>query len=151
MKAETIGMNGNLTIRVFEEGRLVSSQVVHNLVVLSGRNLLRDVLGGTVGTTAAAIMHIAVGTSGTAPAVGNTALGAEVYRQVITGTSTTDGSLNVQGYLGSSEANGNTLAEAGLFATNGTMVARALFDTPIEKTTTQTVSLSWDLNIMAGT
>jgi len=149
---EVINMEGNLTILVHDaHGNVLSSQTVHNLFVMGGRNLLRDLLWGTVTGVNAGVRHIAVGTSDTATADGQTALVAEVYRQVITGTSVTDGALNIQGYLGTSEANGNTLNEAGLFTVSGVMVARALFVAPIEKNASLTVSLSWDLTISAGT
>lgn len=149
MRSEAIHLGGNVTITVREGDRVVSSQTVHNLVVTGGRNLLRDLLRGSYEGNPA-LRHIAVGTSNTAPAAGQSALVAEVYRQVIIGMSVTEGSLNVQGYLGTSEANGETLKEAALFNVEGLMVARALFEAEVVKTESLTVSLSWDLNISAA-
>lgn len=149
MKPEVVKAHGNLTVTVKDlAGNVVSQQTIHNLFVDTGLGTIKDVLRG-IYDGSPHVQFIAVGTGTTAAAAGDEALESEVYRQAITGMTEIDGTLNVQGYLGSSEANGSTLEEAGLFNADAVLLARALFSSGIEKTDTQTVSLSWDLTFTA--
>ncbi len=140
----------NVTIGIFDclTEKLLDKQEVHNLAVLSGRNLLRDFLGGDVVT---GLNCFAVGTDDTSPVAGDTTLGTEVFRDTsFTQLTETDGNLNVKYYLASGSANGNTLVEAGLFGNgatgvpdSGTLYARVIFN-QIVKTVAIAVTFSWD-------
>lgn len=123
----------------------------HNLVVDAGLNLIRDLLGITSGVTG--LNRYAVGTDNTAVAAGDTTLGTEVFRGAFTDKILTAKTLTLKLYISSTEANGNTLVEAGLFgddatdsADTGTLYARATH-TGIAKTTSIGVTyshvLSW--------
>ena len=82
------------------------------MIVNAGLNLIRDFLAGDAPTPPS---HFAVGTSETAATSGDTTLGAEVERKVVTTkTISGNGILEYVGELLSTEANGNDLAEVGV-------------------------------------
>lgn len=136
----------NLTIetRRAHDGALVARQEHHNLVTTAGLNLIRDLLNGS---GSAGITHFGVGTGTATPALTDTALGAQVIRQAVTGTTTAAAQLTVSYYLSSTTANGSTIGEVGLFnaAAAGTMYARALVSPTIAKDATVTVTFTWVL------
>lgn len=135
-----------------ETGEVLDEERVHNLVPLAPRQAIADQINGIGGGPSLNVTHLGLGTSTTPAAPGDTALGAEVFRDVLT-TKASGGSASVVCgyYLASVSANGNSLSEAGLFnaSASGLLVARATF-TPIAKTTSITVSFTWTLNINAG-
>lgn len=146
-----ISVFGNLEVRVHDAatGKLLSVQRVSNLVVTAGLSLTAIRLAGTA---QAAITHFALGTSSTAVSAGQTALVAEVTREVVTQLITsTPAELQVKYYLGTTVGNGNTLREAGLFnaGASGTMFARALLSAAIVKTSAVTATFTWTITLTA--
>lgn len=125
-------------------GHELRRQTGHNLVTTAGRNMLRDFLANT---GVAGITHYALGTSATAATLADTALGAEVLRTTVAIWNTASASLEVRFYLGSTQGNGSTLAEAGLFnaASGGSMYARYVLASPIVKTSAVAVTFTWTL------
>jgi hypothetical protein len=123
--------------------------VGHNLVTNSGLNLIRDRMRGTALVNG--LTHLAVGTSNTAAAAGQTALVAEVFRDVFTQTSVSASTLVIRYYLGPNDANGNTLREAGLFnASSGpTLYARRVLSSAIVKTIDVAATFEWTLTFAA--
>jgi len=94
------------------------------MIVNSGLNLMRDFLAGDAPTPPS---HFAVGTSETAVTAGDTTLGAEVERKVVTSkTLSGNGILEYVGDLLSTESNGNDLAEVGVLnaASTGDLLLR---------------------------
>lgn len=146
-----IGVSVNVVIEVHDAktGEVLQRFEEHNLVTLAARNLVRDVLNNGTGTTG--ISHLAVGTGTAEPNANDTVLGVERHRSAVTKKTTDSGKLTIQHYLGSSEANGYDLTEAGLLnaASGGTLFARVKH-TAISKTASLTVTYSWVLNINAG-
>lgn len=114
----------------------------HNLVVATG---LGFVVSRMVGTASAVMSHLAVGTDGTAPVTGNTALGAEVARVALT-SSTAVGSVVT--YVASFPPGTGTAAlqEAAILnaGAGGTMLARVTFPV-INKGASDTLSVSWSI------
>lgn len=135
------------------DGRLLSVMETANLVVTTGRNLVRDLLSGN----ATQLNEFAIGTGITAPVATDTTLETEVFRDQFTSmTAMADGQLQVQYYLGSGSANGNTISEAGLFgngatatANSGALYARGTFAGEV-KDSTQAWTFSWTLNFTAS-
>lgn len=140
-----LGLNGTLTILVNDvlTGKLLGRQVLKNLTVLAGRNLIRDFLYGDAVT---GLTHFAVGLGTTAPVAGDTTLETEEFRDTITTLTKDAAKLTVTYYLTSASANGHTLTEAGVFtaAVDGTMYSRAVYS-GIAKTASIAVTYSWDL------
>ncbi|MFB1066435.1 hypothetical protein [Natrinema sp. H-ect4] len=93
--------------------------------------------------------HLAVGNDdSTVPSSGNSSLNNEVYRTGISDSSVKGDELFTSTFLDTTEANGETLVEVGLFtaSSGGTLLNHSTID-PIGKTTDNTatidVSLTW--------
>ena len=146
-----IRLDSNVQIDVHSahDGRFLFGDRVHNLVVTSGRNLIRDLLSGA---STDELTHFGVGTSSTAVAAGDTDLGAIIGagRDVLTDINSASGQLTVKYYLNSSTGNGSTLREAGIFnaSSGGALFARAVHSA-IVKTSSVTVTYSWLITISA--
>ena len=151
-KNSEIAIRTNVLIKV-ETVTEVSYIRAKNLVVNTGLNMVRDLLGGN----ALRPSHIGVGTGTTSPVAGDTAIQSEVFRGLITRRIPSPQSIRFQLFLGTGDANGNNLAEAGLLETgiqNGSagdpalLVARVTY-TAINKTSAQEVTYNWDIDLAA--
>jgi hypothetical protein len=134
----------------------VGERIRLNTVVTAGRRWVLEKIGSFSNQTNS-INAIAVGTSTTAPATGDTALGSEITASVgrkTIGTFTTTNltsnppSWRAEVLFATNEATG-TLGEAGLFntssATAGTMLSHVTFST-INKSTSNTLSVSYSIS-----
>lgn len=141
--------NTNVRILVEKEGQVIKEIEKCNLTVNAGMDLIRDLLNGDAVDP---LTHFAVGTDDTAASSGDTTLGTEVFRDTFTQTTEDPKQLEIRYYLGSGDANGNTLKEVGLFnaASGGTMYARAVH-TGIVKDTSVAITYVWTLTWSAVT
>jgi hypothetical protein len=96
------------------------------------------------------VTHVAIGTDGTAATSADTALGAEVLRATPTSVVNYSAvSVGFKLFVSSSQANGDTLREIGLFdaSSGGNMMARSVSFMPIVKSSSITVTfthiISW--------
>lgn len=138
------GVKDNVTIEVRDpEGRLLEQHKTHNRVTDAGRSLAAARLEN--GTPTAGLTHFAVGTSSSTPQATDVSLGAEVFRSVITQYIPAAQKITVRYFLGTGDANGNTLVECGALnaASGGVLYARAVHN-PVTKTASKTVTYSWD-------
>lgn len=97
------------------------------------------------------VTHLAVGDDDTAPVTSNSSLNNEVFRKSVTDHSQTDNELLASTFIDSSEANGNTFREVGLFA--GTDPARMWNHSTIadiEKDDTRTITIDVTLTFTAA-
>ena len=122
---------------------------VENLITDAGKNSIALALKGT--TSKGEITYCAVGTDATAPDAGDTVLGVEIERKLVSVRSTSSNITTFQTFFTTSEANG-TLAEAGLFGddASGTVDTGTLYaHTAISKTKTssETLTISWTVTI----
>lgn len=153
-----IKLRGCLEIGVYnaENGELVDYRKIDNTIVTAGRRWVLEKIGSFSNQTNS-INAIAVGTSTTAPATGDTALGSEITATVgrlTVGTFTTTNltssvpSWRAEVQFATDQATG-TLGEAGLFntsaATAGTMLSHVTFST-ISKATSNTLSISYTIS-----
>lgn len=159
---ENMDMKGQLTLRLVDREGRVSEQRFSNRIVTSGRQLVAQLFGGvTAGTPPGSVTHMAVGTSATAPADNQAALGAErAPRKPITEVVYTEfdepatggGSVRrvratLRAVFDFEEANGtDPLREAGVFTalTGGVMYNRVVFDA-VTKTNAFQLTLLWDI------
>jgi hypothetical protein len=148
---DTVGLETNVTVTVHDAstGEVLGEQRAHNLVVNDGLNLIRDLLEGTA---TGPITHFALGTDSTPVTASDTALGVEVFRDVLAGTTANAQQLVLSYYLNSADANSNLLAELGLFdaASAGTMFARVVLSPAINKTAAIAVTFNWTVNLGAS-
>jgi hypothetical protein len=153
-----IEVGGALSIVVTDEhGSIKQDLYVPNLVVNTGKAFIASRM---VGTSAAVMSHMAIGTDATAELVGNTTLGTELTvgggftgysRAAVTGTS----SSNVVTYTANFPANnpsapagGAVLREAGIFnaSTGGTMLCRTTYPI-VTKLPADALSITWTITI----
>lgn len=137
-------VNVRLDVMDVRSGRLRRRIQAHNRAVDVGLTMLRDHI---YGDTVATVSHCAVGSDGTAPAAGDTALGTEVLRGELLQRTKGTASLTLTFLVGSQQANGETLREWGLLtaASGGLLYARV---TPEEvvKTIAVQVLCTWTLS-----
>ena len=145
MISDQIKAVGKLTITVTgENGQVKDEVVVDNLVVTAGKNFIASRM---TGTASAVMSHMAIGTGSTAPAAGDTGLGAEVGRVALT-SSTTSGAVTT--YVATFPAGTGTgaITEAGIFnaASSGTLLCRTVFSV-VNKGASDQMTVNWTVTI----
>ena len=149
---DVIKMRGCLEIVLGDlNGNVLDRRKVENTIVTTGRKWVLRQLSSANIVTSESISHMAIGTTTTAPATSDSALGGETTRNAIVSFTTTNLSSNPPSWraecsFASNEGN-TTLAEVGLFnsSANGTMLGRATFAT-LNKTTSNTLSISYTVS-----
>lgn len=132
---------GVFTLNVFRNGELIEVYEDNNLVVNASKQQLARLIGGDVANRS--ITKIGFGTSGTAPAAGNTTL-TDAYVKLLGSVSypTTD-SVEYAFTLGTSEANGKAIIEFGLFTGGDVLFARKVRGGAILKDSDLSLAGSW--------
>ena len=136
---DNLRLTGALTISL--NGVVV--QETNNLVVTAGKNWVADRMNdaNTVMT------HMALGTSTSAAAAGQTALVAELDRNGLTSTTV---STNTIAYACTWAAGDGTgaITEAGIFdaASSGDMLARTVFSV-VNKGASDSITITWTITI----
>ncbi len=136
---DDLRLTGALTISL--NGVVV--QETNNLVVTAGKNWVADRMNdaNTVMT------HMALGTSTTAAAAGQTALVSELDRNALTSTTV---STNTIAYACTWAAGDGTgaITEAGIFDhdTSGDMLARTVFSV-VNKGASDSITITWTITI----
>lgn len=116
-----------------------------NLIVTVGKAFVASAL---ITVPSISFTHMAIGTSTTAPALGQTALvGSELARVATTNTNPTSVTTQFVGNFGSGIGTG-TIEEAGLFsaASAGSMFSRYLTGT-FTKGATDTLAITWTITV----
>lgn len=135
----------NVSVEVMDSktGQLIKKEQTHNLVVDAGLNLIRDAIQlGAISP----MSRIGIGTSGTAVNASDTALLSEIAKYTLLSITASNKALTCQYFLDENTANGQTIRELGLFTDDGTMYARVVLGTPIEKTNLKVASITWTLD-----
>lgn len=142
---DNFSVKGKLKIIVKDvNGTVKDERDLNNLVVTSGKAHIANRLASN---TAVIMSHLAVGTTNTAAAVGQTGLVAELDRMSLDSTSVSGATVNYQATFPAGNATG-TIREAGIFnaSTGGTMLCRTVFS-PITKASDDTVVIVWDVTV----
>lgn len=128
------------------DGELKDVRDVKNLIVTVGRDGIMDQV--LASPTIIKPTHMAIGTGSTAPAAGDTALGAEIDRNALTSKTRSGGVVTMVGDWAAGDGTNSAIAEAGIFSqASGTdathpMYSRATF-TAVNKGASDTLSISW--------
>ena len=128
-------------------GELVRSWDQNNIVTNVGLDLFATLI---TGDSTSYPSHMAIGTGSTAAAATDTALVAEVDRNAFASeTTASTGVITWKGFWNSSEANGNTIAEAGVFndASAGTMSNRVVLSSTVAKTSSISLTVTWTFTL----
>lgn len=135
---ETLKLTGFVTIHV--NGEVVKE--IPNLVVATGKNFVASRM---VGASANVMSHMAIGTDSTAPSSANIALGAEVARVALSGSSVTDNVVNYSATFPAGTGTAN-LVEAGIFSASsgGTLLCKVNFS-QVSKASADIMTISWSV------
>lgn len=148
----TIALKQNVLIEHIRDGKVIDTRNIRNLVVNAGK---AQVAGLINGATSGAFTYIAVGTGATAPAAGDTALGAEIIdsglaRASATCTRVTTSVTNDTAQLAVTFNVTGTKAvtESGVFnsSSGGTMLCRQTFSA-INVQSGDTLSITWKIQV----
>jgi hypothetical protein len=145
MFTESINVKGNLEVILLDEtGNQKDYRKINNLVVAVGKDTIASRM---VGNTIAIMSHMAVGSSNTAPATSQTALGGELGRVVLDSTTR---AANTITYIATFPAGTGTgaITEAGILnaSSSGNMLCRTAFGV-VTKTASDTVIITWNVTV----
>lgn len=125
----------------------VRKEMTDNMITTVGKESLADGFIGTTSNNKGIATYCAVGTSSVAPALGDIALGAEIFRKLIAVRSRSNNIASFQIFFTTAEAIG-TLREAGLYGddasattNSGTLFARTAINRT--KSSNDTLTILW--------
>jgi hypothetical protein len=147
--SDEVGVRGLVHVEVFDRfDQLREERWTDNLVVTAGKNHIADQLKSS--PAQAAMGWMAVGTGATAPAAGDTLLGAEIDRNALTSRTAAANVVTYVGNWAAGDATNAAITEAGIFnvvtANTITMLARATF-TLINKGALDTLAITWTVTV----
>jgi len=133
-----MNIKGRVRIEV-SDGRVFEQD---NIVTNGGRDRIAALIAQD---TTSFPSHIAIGTGSTAFVVTDTTLDTEVDRNAIASSTASSGATTFKAFFDKNEANGNTIAEVGIFdaAAAGTMLCAAVLASTVAKTSSVTLTITW--------
>ena len=137
---ENMNIKGKLKIEVIAPNGDVKQTVeTPNTIVTAGKGLVATLVGGS-GT---AFSHMAIGTTSTAVAAGDTTLGGEVGRVVLTSKAVSNNDIAYVGDFPAGTGTGS-IVEGGILnaSSAGTMLNRATFSA-ITKNASDALKITW--------
>lgn len=140
-----LSVTGKVDVVVYDtEGNIKDERHVSNLVVDSGLDFIASRMEGTASSV---MSHMAIGSSSTSPASGNTTLGSEEARVSITSGEATGNSIAYVATFGAGVGTA-ALTEAGIFnaASGGDMLCRVIYSV-INKGAADTMTITWTITI----
>lgn len=141
---ELFKLTGKVHVTVTNEHGEVVEQRAANLVVTTGKNFTASRM---VGIASNVMSHMALGSSSTAAAVGDTALGAELGRVALTAGTAATNVVTYTATFGTGVATGG-VQEAGIFnaSSAGTMLCRVVFAV-VNKGANDTIAITWTVTV----
>ena len=142
MIKDDLSLKGRLTIAV--NGQTVRE--VPNLVVTTGKEFVASRMAGV---SSSEMSHMAIGTSSTAAAAGDTALGSEVARVALSSTTVTGADVvYVATFAAGTPATSAAVVEAAIFngSTGGDMLCRTTFPV-VNKGTNDSITITWTVTV----
>ena len=135
-------VRGHVHLEVKRAGNLIDVDDDHNVVVLGGRARLAGLLGGR--DAGKFIANVGVGTSDSAATESDTNLTGRVLIPV-SGAEYDGAKVRFNFMIGSSQANGVTIRELGLFFSDNTLFSRRVRRSAIGKEDDIEISGYWDI------
>ena len=138
--------SGHFLLTVRRKGLIVPELCVDepNLIVDVSKTVHARLLGGDVANRS--ITQIGYGTSGTAPAAGNTGLTGAFLKAVDSVSYPTSSQVSFAFSLASGENNGMAILEFGLFTAGGALYARKVRSVALNKASDLTLSGTWTIS-----
>lgn len=135
------GPHGLFVLDVFRKGEHIERFEDKNLIVDNSKQIHAKLLGGSVAQQS--VTQFGVGTSGTAPAGGNTSLTGQYLKAIDQVTYPLTNQVQFAFSLGTAEANGMAIMEFGLFTAAGALYARKVRSAALNKDTDLTLAGTW--------
>jgi hypothetical protein len=125
------------------DGQVKDQREIKNLVVTAGKEFIAARMVGTP----TAMSHMALGSTNTAAAAGNTALGAELGRVALASSTVAGAVVTYTATFPAGTATGAAV-EAGVFnaASAGTMLCRTVFAV-VNKGADDAMSVTWSITV----
>ena len=143
MIVDDLKLTGHLTVNLIaEDCAIKETQSIPNLVVTTGKVFVASRMAGT---SASVMSHMAIGTSNTAAAAGDTTLDSEVARVALTSTTANSNDVTyVATFPANTPSSAAGVVEAAILnaSSNGTMLCRTVFSV-INKAPTDSLSITW--------
>lgn len=144
MLQEQLKVIGNVSVTLYDKnGNVKDEREIKNLVVTAGK----EFIASRMVSVPTAMSHMAVGSSATAAAAGNTALGTELGRVALASASSTGAVVT---YTASFPAGTGTgaVVEAGIFnsGSTGTLLCRTTFAV-VNKGADDAMSITWTVTV----
>jgi hypothetical protein len=141
---EIFKLTGKVHVTVTNEHGEVVEQRAANLVVTTGKNFTASRM---VGIASNVMSHMAIGAGTTAAAVGDTALGSELGRVVLTAGTATNNVVTYTATFGTGVGTG-AVTEAGIFnaSSAGTLLCRVVFAV-VNKGANDTIAITWTVTV----
>lgn len=146
---DTIKIKGSMLSQVFRNGKLIHEQYNNNIMTSAGKALLASLAGDAA---AVPFTYLALGTSSTAVAIGDTTLGAEIVDSALTRSAATVSRVTttvtndtLQLVFTWTASGAKTIAEAGIFnaASSGTMLSHLLVSPTVTLANTDTYMVTY--------
>lgn len=138
---EKISAKGQVTLCIWKNGKLIDAYTEDNLIVNVGKQSLARLLG--VADADKKVTKIGFGTSGAATAGTNTSIDNE-FVKALDGVTYSGTSAIFEYALETTENNGVTIREFGLFSDDDTLFSRIVRN-PINKTADIRLSGTWKI------
>ena len=145
MFTESVNVKGNLEVILLDEtGKQKDYRKVNNLVVAVGKDVIASRL---VGNLLAVMSHMAVGSSSTAAATSQTALGTELGRVALDSTTRASNTITYVATFPAGTGTGS-ITEAGILnaGATGNMLCRTVFGV-VTKASGDTVVITWNVTV----
>ena len=145
MLNEILPLKGELTVTVLDgEGKVKELKEFKNLIVQVGKNFLASAI---INSSTSPFTHMAIGTSSTPAANGDTTLGTEIARQAFTSSSVSTNVVTLSTTYAAGTGTG-TITEAGIFnaSSSGTLLSHVVFSA-ISKAAADSLVITWTITV----
>lgn len=144
MLNEDIKVTGDVVVEITgPDGQVKDRREIKNLVVTTGRAFIAGRMTGTP----TAMSHMAIGSSGTAAAAGDAAMGAELGRVALASAAASGAVVTYTANFPAGTGTG-AVVEAGVFnaSSAGTMLCRTVFAV-VNKGADDAMSITWQITV----
>jgi hypothetical protein len=129
-----------------EQGKIVKEFDVPNLVVTTGKNYIASKMVATTNSPVS-MTHMGIGTGTASPVDGDTGLGSQTGRVLLSGSSVTNNAITYTATFPAGTGTG-AITEAGIFnaSSGGTMLCRTIFPV-VNKQAGDTIAVTWVVTV----
>ena len=148
IQEDGIKATGAVHIQQFNAaGELVMEHKVPNLVVTTGKNYIAGKMIATTTNNPVAMTHMGIGTGTATAVVGDTALGTQTARVLLSGAVQGTNDITYTATFPAGTGTG-AITESGVFnaSTSGTMLCRTTFPT-VTKQAGDTIAITWKVTV----